>query len=120
MSQFSRTVSLLINPNRYARTVVSAIMKNPNSVASEVVFTMVIPSTAFISNFTMTLKNGQVGFLPIHVTDDARAALIGFGYQAYFAHGPFKKVVILPKGRNSFCTSDKVLFIEGHREHSSR
>ena len=111
MSQFSRSVSLLINPNRYARTVVSAIMKNPNSVASEVVFTMVIPSTAFISNFTMTLKNGQVGFLLILATDDARAALIGFGYQAYFAHGSFKRMAVLPKGRSSSFTLGKVLYI---------
>jgi len=44
---------------RYAKTVVKSYIKNPSSsISQEVTFNMVLPSTAFISNFTMQV-NGK-------------------------------------------------------------
>jgi hypothetical protein len=45
---------------RYAQTTLETHLKNPTSEASEVVFSMVIPDEAFVSNFTMTLKGTEI------------------------------------------------------------
>jgi hypothetical protein len=43
---------------RYAITTVETHLKNAAIEASEVVFSMIIPDEAFVSNFTMTLNGG--------------------------------------------------------------
>lgn len=42
---------------RYAKTVAESYVKNPNSVASEVTFEIVLPDTAFVSNFSMVIND---------------------------------------------------------------
>ena len=44
---------------RYALTTVEAYMKNPSSKAREVTFSMVLPDTAFVSNFSLILRDDQ-------------------------------------------------------------
>merc|ERR1712038_1965103 len=44
---------------RYSRTQVSALYKNPGHEANKAVFTMVLPESAFISNFSMTIKEEE-------------------------------------------------------------
>merc|ERR1719222_1552688 len=44
---------------RYSRTEVTALYKNPGSEANKAVFTMVLPESAFISNFSMTIKEEE-------------------------------------------------------------
>ena len=45
---------------RYARTVAETSIKNPSTTkAQEVVFSMVLPDTAFISNFTIRLAGDE-------------------------------------------------------------
>merc|ERR1712117_610462 len=40
---------------RYAKTVAESYVKNPNAVAGEVAFELVLPDTAFVSNFSMLI-----------------------------------------------------------------
>ena len=40
---------------RYARTVVQSYIKNPSNLAKEAGFNFILPETAFISNFSMTI-----------------------------------------------------------------
>jgi len=40
---------------RYAKTVAESYVKNPNVVAGEVTFELVLPDTAFVSNFSMLI-----------------------------------------------------------------
>ena len=42
---------------RYAQTRVESEMVNPGSTAQEIMFSMILPETAFISNFSM-IQNG--------------------------------------------------------------
>merc|ERR1719367_2342165 len=42
---------------RYARTVVTSHVKNPDTKAQKADFSMIIPDTAFISNMSMIIKN---------------------------------------------------------------
>ena len=51
---------IIVYSNRYAHTEVETYVKNPSSESREITFTMVIPANAFISNFSMTLRGGQV------------------------------------------------------------
>merc|ERR1719225_2222096 len=44
---------------RYSRTQVTALYKNPGHEANKAVFTMVLPESAFISNFSMTIKEEE-------------------------------------------------------------
>jgi uncharacterized protein YegL len=44
---------------RYSRTEVTALYRNPGLVANKAVFTMVLPESAFISNFSMTIKEEE-------------------------------------------------------------
>merc|ERR1719450_74488 len=44
---------------RYSRTEVTALYKNPNTRAGKAVFNMVLPKSAFISNFSMTIKDEE-------------------------------------------------------------
>merc|ERR1712038_2194810 len=44
---------------RYSKTVVTAQYRNPGSEANKAVFTMVLPESAFISNFSMTIKEEE-------------------------------------------------------------
>merc|ERR1712183_1156422 len=44
---------------RYSRTEVTAQYKNPGSEANKAVFTMVLPESAFISNFSMRIKEEE-------------------------------------------------------------
>jgi len=44
---------------RYSRTEVTALYKNPGLKANKAVFTMVLPESAFISNFSMTIKEEE-------------------------------------------------------------
>jgi len=44
---------------RYSRTEVTALYKNPGHEAYKAVFTMVLPESAFISNFSMTIKEEE-------------------------------------------------------------
>ena len=44
---------------RYARTEVRATYRNPGNVATKAVFTMVIPQSAFISNFSMRVSGKE-------------------------------------------------------------
>merc|ERR1712038_678730 len=41
---------------RYAKTVAESYVKNPNAVAGEVAFELVLPDTAFVSNFSMLIE----------------------------------------------------------------
>lgn len=45
---------------RYAKTVVEAYIKNPSAETQKLDFTLVIPDTAFISNFSMLLKGNEL------------------------------------------------------------
>ncbi|TRY69423.1 hypothetical protein TCAL_03273 [Tigriopus californicus] len=45
---------------RYAKTVVEAYIKNPSAKAKKLDFTLVIPDSAFISNFSMLLKGEEL------------------------------------------------------------
>lgn len=40
---------------RYAKTVAESYVKNPNAAAAEVAFELVLPDTAFVSNFSMLI-----------------------------------------------------------------
>jgi len=42
---------------RYAKTVAESYVKNPNAVAGEVAFELVLPDTAFVSNFSMLIDD---------------------------------------------------------------
>jgi len=44
---------------RYSRTQVTAYYKNPGKEASKATFSMVIPQSAFISNFSMTIEDEE-------------------------------------------------------------
>jgi len=44
---------------RYSRTEVTALYRNPGVEANKAVFTMVLPESAFISNFSMTIKEEE-------------------------------------------------------------
>jgi len=44
---------------RYAETRVQSEMQNPDSSAQEITFSMILPETAFISNFSMILKDAE-------------------------------------------------------------
>merc|ERR1719191_2217478 len=44
---------------RYSKTVVTALYRNPGTEANKAVFTMVLPESAFISNFSMTIKEEE-------------------------------------------------------------
>ena len=44
---------------RYSRTEVTALYRNPGLKANKAVFTMVLPESAFISNFSMTIKEEE-------------------------------------------------------------
>merc|ERR1712119_250358 len=44
---------------RYSRTEVTALYKNPGYEANKAVFTMVLPESAFISNFSMRIKEEE-------------------------------------------------------------
>ena len=44
---------------RYAHTTVEATMKNPSSKPREVIFSVVLPESAFVSNFSMILRDNQ-------------------------------------------------------------
>jgi len=44
---------------RYSRTEVTALYRNPGVQANKAVFTMVLPESAFISNFSMTIKEEE-------------------------------------------------------------
>merc|ERR1712110_149631 len=44
---------------RYSKTVVTALYRNPGIEANKAVFTMVLPESAFISNFSMTIKEEE-------------------------------------------------------------
>merc|ERR1712165_208257 len=44
---------------RYSRTEVTALYRNPGLQANTAVFTMVLPESAFISNFSMTIKEEE-------------------------------------------------------------
>lgn len=41
--------------NRFAKTLVSSYVKNPNRRAQEVTFTMVLPEKAFVSDFVLEI-----------------------------------------------------------------
>ena len=45
---------------RYAETRVESEMQNPESFAQEITFSMILPETAFISNFSMIIKNAEI------------------------------------------------------------
>jgi hypothetical protein len=45
---------------RYAHTTVEAYLKNPSSETREVTFSMVLPDSAFFSNFSMILKGEEL------------------------------------------------------------
>ena len=45
---------------RYAETRVQSEMQNPDSSAQEITFSMILPETAFISNFSMILKDAEI------------------------------------------------------------
>merc|ERR1711936_1057347 len=53
LSQFHVTSTIRF---RYSRTEVTALYRNPGLQANTAVFTMVLPESAFISNFSMTIK----------------------------------------------------------------
>merc|ERR1719412_919060 len=44
---------------RYSRTEVTALYRNPGLQANKAVFTMVLPESAFVSNFSMTIKEEE-------------------------------------------------------------
>merc|ERR1719400_2511171 len=44
---------------RYSRTEVTALYRNPGLKANKAVFTMVLPESAFVSNFSMTVKEEE-------------------------------------------------------------
>merc|ERR1712110_1393788 len=44
---------------RYSKTVVTALYRNPGIEANKAVFTMLLPESAFISNFSMTIKEEE-------------------------------------------------------------
>merc|ERR1712110_909910 len=44
---------------RYSKTVVTALYRNPGTEANKAVFTMLLPESAFISNFSMTIKEEE-------------------------------------------------------------
>jgi len=44
---------------RYSRTEVTALYRNPGLKANKAVFTMVLPESAFISNFSMTINEEE-------------------------------------------------------------
>ena len=44
---------------RYSRTEVMAYYKNPGTKANKAVFNMVIPQSAFISNFSMIINDEE-------------------------------------------------------------
>merc|ERR1719189_608730 len=44
---------------RYSRTEVTALYRNPGHEANKAVFTMLLPESAFISNFSMTIKEEE-------------------------------------------------------------
>jgi hypothetical protein len=56
---------------RYAITTVETHLKNAAIEASEVVFSMVIPDEAFVSNFTMTLNGGTEIVAEVKVKQEA-------------------------------------------------
>ena len=56
---------------RYAITEVTAVMENPSGLGQEVNFTMVIPDTAFISNFTMNV-NGKLEVAEVKEKEEAK------------------------------------------------
>jgi len=54
--------SFHVNTNiqfRYARTIVTSVIKNPGSEALEADFMMAIPESSFISNFSMIIKGTE-------------------------------------------------------------
>ena len=44
---------------RFAHTTVESYLKNPSPNSREVTFSMILPDTAFVSNFSMILKDGE-------------------------------------------------------------
>ena len=55
MLHYMRIIYIIII--RYAVTKVTAQMKNPDSDSQEAVFDMYIPEDAFVSNFSMKIKD---------------------------------------------------------------
>jgi hypothetical protein len=45
--------------HRYAHTTIEADMKNPSSKAREVTFSVILPDSAFVSNFSMILRDNE-------------------------------------------------------------
>jgi len=56
---------------RYARTEVSSLVKNPSNKAQALDFRVVLPESAFISNFSMTIK-GKVYVAQVKEKEEAR------------------------------------------------
>ena len=56
---------------RYARTELSSLVKNPSNKAQALDFRVVLPKSAFISNFSMTIK-GKVYVAQVKEKEEAR------------------------------------------------
>ena len=56
---------------RYAITEVTSLLENPTAVGQEVNFTMVLPDSAFISNFTMEV-NGKLEVAEVKEKEEAQ------------------------------------------------
>ena len=56
---------------RYARTMVSTRMRNPSSSPQEMIYSINLPETAFISNFSMSI-NGEVHVANVMKVEDAK------------------------------------------------
>ena len=56
---------------RYAITEVTSVLENPSGVGREVNFTMILPETAFISNFTMNV-NGILEIAEVKEKQEAK------------------------------------------------
>ncbi len=44
---------------RYAQTTIEAHMRNPSAKSREMTFSVILPDSAFVSNFSMILRNNQ-------------------------------------------------------------
>merc|ERR1712018_7542 len=56
---------------RYAKTVAESYVKNPNTVAGEVTFELVLPDTAFVSYFSMLIDSVEY-VAKVHEKEEAK------------------------------------------------
>ncbi len=86
-------------------------VKNPSNQAQEVTFTMVLPSEAFISNFSMILNNGQVNCqFPISSINKTLLSQIDKLYRTNQKLSLWERIVIMVIIESAFEWQKKPLF----------